>query len=246
MSAVPARPDVAAAGRDARTLDLLHGDLDAPDLLARAIGDLFRGRIALVSSFGTESAVLLHLAASIDRHLPVIFLDTGKLFEETHAYRQTLIARLGLTDVRVIRPDPARLGVADPDGRLWRHDPDRCCSIRKVSPLAAALAPFAAWITGRKRFQGGARAALPAFEAEASGRIKVNPLAGWNFERIEAYFDAHDLPRHPLEADGFLSVGCLTCTAPVDAGGDRRSGRWAGHGKTECGIHLPALGVEQE
>ena len=206
-------------------------------LLRTLIRERFAGRIALVSAFGAESAVLLHLAAGIDPGLPVIFLDTGKLFPETLAYRDALAARLGLTDLRIARPDPGLLGIADPAGSLWRRDPDRCCDLRKVMPLDAALAPFDAWISGRKRFQGGDRAALEAVEFGTDWRIKINPLANWTEADIDAYFAHHDLPPHPLRAAGYRSVGCVPCTRAARAGEAPRAGRWDGSGKTECGIH---------
>ncbi len=208
------------------------------EFLRAAITDTWRGRIALVSSFGTEAAVLLHLVAAIDRATPVLFVDTLKLFPETLRYRDLLTARLGLSDVRTIQPDAARLAQDDPEGDLWRTDPDRCCALRKVEPLERALAGVDAWINGRKRFQGGARTALAAVE-RADGRTKLNPLAEWSVEDIDGYFAVHNLPRHLLEADGYSSIGCMTCSAPTLPGEDRRAGRWRGQDKTECGIHLP-------
>lgn len=213
---------------------------DASAVLRLAMTEAFCGRLALVSSFGTESALLLQMAAEIDRAVPVIFLDTGKLFPETLEYRDRLVALLGLTDVRVVTPASAQIARHDADGRLWRDDADRCCGLRKTLPLQAALHGFDAWVTGRKRFQSATRAQVALFEPEASGRVKVNPLAHWSAEQIASEFEARDLPRHPLEAYGFLSVGCTTCTAPVAPGEDRRAGRWRGQTKTECGIHLPA------
>jgi phosphoadenosine phosphosulfate reductase len=209
----------------------------APALL-RTMLAAFPGRIAAVSSFGAESAVLLHMLAALDRDVPVIFLDTGKLFPETLAYRDALAARLGLTDVRSARPEWARLARVDPEGRLWRDDTDLCCWNRKVEPLETALIGFAAWITGRKRMHGGDRAALDLIEPGPDGRIKINPLAAWSAMDVERYFARHDLPRHPLLARGFRSIGCMPCTAPVRAGEPARIGRWPGSGKTECGIHL--------
>lgn len=205
-------------------------------LIERELG----GRIALVSSFGTESAVLLHMVATIDRALPILFIDTGKLFGETLRYRDQLVALLGLTDVRTVRPTALRLEERDPDLDLWQKDANACCFTRKVEPLAQALKSFDAWITGRKRFQGGARAQLQPIETDA-GFIKINPLAGMSFAEIEAAFERHHLPRHPLEAEGFLSVGCFTCSARVAQGADRRSGRWRGTDKNECGIHESML-----
>jgi phosphoadenosine phosphosulfate reductase len=212
---------------------------DATAVLRMALATAFPGRIALVSSFGTESALLLDLVAEVDRSVPVIFLDTGKLFPETLEYRDALIDRLGLTDVRVVRPETRALQLEDPNGGLWRQHADRCCQIRKTQPLQAALAGFSAWITGRKRFQSAARRDVGLFETDNGGRIKVNPLAFWSADRIAAEFERRGLPRHPLEAYGFPSVGCTTCTVPVTEGGDRRAGRWPGQPKTECGIHLP-------
>ena len=212
---------------------------DAEATLANAIAHDFAGSIALVSSFGTESAIFLHMVAQIDRSLPVIFLDTGKLFPETLAYRDELVARLGLTDVRAIHPSGAQLAAYDPDGRLWQKDADLCCAIRKTNPLDEALTGFTAWITGRKRSQSGTRAQLQPVETGADGRITVNPLAYWDDAQLDAYFIEHDLPRHPLQAQGYTSIGCATCTAKPLPGQDKRSGRWAGQGKTECGIHMP-------
>jgi phosphoadenosine phosphosulfate reductase len=214
-----------------------HATSDALTVLRHAIQEEFRGRVALVSSFGAESAVLLDLVARADRSTPVIFLDTGKLFGETLRYRDKLVERLGLTEVRVIRPDEAALQAEDPDGVLWLKRPDRCCFVRKVEPLRRALEGFDAWITGRKRFQGGLRGDMPLFEADA-GRIKINPLAGWTKADLDDYFARYDLPRHPLEADGFLSIGCMPCTDRVAPDEDARAGRWRGTDKTECGIHL--------
>ncbi|MBW4021520.1 MAG: phosphoadenylyl-sulfate reductase [Proteobacteria bacterium] len=211
---------------------------DATAVLRLAITDAFPDGIALVSSFGTESALLLALAAEVDPAVPVVMLDTGKLFPETLAYRDTLVERLGLRDVRVVRPAATQLDGRDPDGALWRDDPDACCALRKTRPLLTALDGFQAWITGRKRFQSATRREVGLFEEDAAGRIKVNPLAFWSEARIAEEFALRELPPHPLEAYGFPSVGCTPCTAPVAAGEHRRAGRWRGQIKTECGIHL--------
>ncbi len=219
-----------------------HGDLAGQDLLrpflAPGPSGGQPGRIALISSFGTESALLLALAAELDPGVPVIFLDTGKLFGETLRYRDRLVALLGLRDVRSVTPDPARLAALDPSGTLWLGDPDACCHVRKVEPLARALAGFEIWVSGRKRYQGPSRAALPTIEI-VDGRLKLNPLAPWSRERIAAEFARRNLPPHPLEADGFLSIGCMPCTARVQPGEAERAGRWRNSDKTECGIHWP-------
>ena len=218
------------------------GGLDGADLI-RALagpGGPLRHRTALVSAFGAESVVLLHMAAEVDPSLPVIFLDTGKHFPETLAYRDQLVRRLGLTDIRTAYPDSAALVRHDRHGRLFEDDPDLCCHIRKTEPLSEELDGFAAWITGRKRFQGGLRTGLETIEPESgTGRLKLNPLATWDPTRIEAYRVEHDLPAHPLLARGYRSIGCAACTRPTRDGNDARAGRWFGIDKTECGIHLP-------
>lgn len=231
--------DIAAEERASRLSERYAG-LDGAELLLPILTREFSGRIAVVSSFGTESAVLLSLVAEIDPAVPVLFLDTGKHFGETLRHRDDLARRLGLRDVRSIKPDVGTLSEHDAQGVLWASDPDGCCRIRKVEPLERAITGFDAWITGRKRFQGGIRADLPTVEA-ASGRFKINPLSTWSRARVEAELEHRGLPRHPLEADGFLSIGCMPCTERVAPGADARSGRWAGLGKTECGIHLPAV-----
>ena len=213
------------------------------EALAAMLRREFRGRIALVSSFGAESAVLLHMVAAIDLGVPVIFVDTGKIFGSTLRYREELVERLSLTDVRLARPDPAVLTTQDTDSGLWLRDPDRCCAVRKVAPLARALRGFDAWISGRKRYHGGLRQELPLIEADGA-RIKVNPLAGWSKAAIDAYRVENGLPDHPLAADGFRSIGCMPCTDRVADGEDERSGRWRGRGKTECGIHLGLASYE--
>ncbi len=201
------------------------------------------GRLAVVSSFGTESAVLLKFVADVDRKLPVLFLDTEWLFKETLAYRDALISYLKLTDVRSISPSPSALAMRDPKRDLCFRDHDACCAIRKVAPLAQELAPFDGWISGRKRIHGGERTHLPVVQADGE-RLKFNPLARFTRDEINGVFAAAKLPRHPLEALGFTSVGCVPCTGRPASGGDARGGRWGGLAKTECGIHsrpLPAL-----
>jgi phosphoadenosine phosphosulfate reductase len=220
----------------ARRLAQKHAGDDALEILRAAIKDEFAGGIALVSSFGAESAVLLDLVARVDTATPVVFLDTGKHFAQTLSYRKKLASRLGLTDVRDIRPSAERLAAADPSGDLWKRDADACCTLRKVEPLGPALGEFDAWITGRKQFHGGGRLNLPAFEASPT-HIKVNPLARWSKADIDAYYEEHDLPPHPLVAQGYPSIGCWPCTHPAAAGEDIRAGRWRGAAKTECGIH---------
>ena len=220
---------------------LFHGN-DTQEMLSSVLGSGMAGDVAVVSSFGAESAVLLHLVAQIDPAIPVLFLETGKHFPATLAYRDQLIARLGLTSVRNLVPDPADLAAKDENGLRWSYDPDGCCEIRKVKPLARALAGFDSTITGRKAFQSSTRAHLPRFEidtSDAQGRLKINPLIDWSADDITAYVALHDLPPHPLVAEGYPSIGCSPCTSKVAAGEDARAGRWRGWDKTECGIHVP-------
>jgi len=228
-------PDTPAGGtrvlhpRSVEVLNAHFATRPAEELLDYALSGAL-GRIALVSSFGAESAVLLHLAARVDAATPVLFLDTEMLFPETLAYQRALAARLGLTNIHHIRPGP---DAAD----LHRSGPDACCAARKSAPLEQALDGFDGWITGRKRFQSGTRATLPLVEPDA-GRIKLNPLADWQRDRIADYFDTHALPRHPLVARGYPSIGCAPCTTPVNPGEAPRAGRWRGQARTECGIHF--------
>ena len=211
------------------------------EMLGAVLRERLAGRIAAVSSFGAESAVLLHLLASIDPAVPVLFLETGKHFPETLAYRDAITTRLGLTNLISLTPDPLALAARDGTGLRWSYDPDGCCEIRKVQPLAKALAGFDASFTGRKGFQSAARAGLARFELDTTdvlGRLKVNPLADWSSDQIASYFAATGLPAHPLVAQGYPSIGCSPCTSMVAPGEDARAGRWKGWDKTECGIHV--------
>ncbi len=215
-----------------------YAALDTAAMLEQLFAEKPFDAIALVSSFGAESAVLLHLVAQIDKSIPLIFVNTQKMFGETLAYRDALAEHLGFTDLRVYRPDPYLLAQKDATQLRWSYDPDGCCDLRKVEPLRRALGGFDAWISGRKGFQGESRTALPRFE-EDEGRLKINPLADWDKARLDAYFTAHKLPRHPLESEGYLSIGCAPCTSKVQPGEDPRAGRWRGWDKVECGIHTP-------
>ncbi|MGA1800101.1 phosphoadenylyl-sulfate reductase [Sphingomonas sp. 4RDLI-65] len=223
---------------DAMAMQERFEGVSAQDMLRELLVGELRGRIAAVSSFGAESAVLLHMVAQVDVDVPVVFTNTQKMFGETLAYRDELAEKLGFTDLRVFRPDPRLLAIKDKTGLRWSYDPDGCCDLRKVEPLRRALAPFDAWISGRKGFQSGTRTALPRFE-EDEGRLKINPLADWDKAKLDAYFAEHELPRHPLEAQGYLSIGCAPCTTKVAPGEDPRAGRWRSFDKVECGIHAP-------
>jgi len=207
-------------------------------VLEHAMSDPQVGKIALVSSFGAESVVLLHLVSILDRNTPILFIDTEMLFTETLVYQQELAERLHLRNLRILRASREALFTHDNEGLLHQHAPDACCTLRKTEPLQRALAGFDAWITGRKRYQGTTRAALEFFEAEADRRIKVNPLAHWTSADLQDYIAENRLPRHPLVSKGFPSIGCAPCTTRVNDGEDPRAGRWRDLTKEECGIHL--------
>lgn len=218
-------------------LNRRFGNASAEAILAVAL-DRFEGRIALVSSFGAEAAVLLHMLAQVDKDVPVLILDTLLLFEETLEYQQRLSTHLGLRDVRPITPDESQ----DPERNLHQSDTTACCALRKAAPLEKALTGFDAVITGRKRHQAQTRRTMASFEQDSKARARINPLAHWSAAQVEAYFITHDLPRHPLVKKGYLSIGCAPCTTPVQAGEDPRAGRWRAEERTECGIHLDENG----
>jgi phosphoadenosine phosphosulfate reductase len=238
---MPMRPEPRPFGSVAARVDRLNARYrhhSAISVLEHALRDRDTGSVAMVSSFGAESVALLHMVTLVDRATPVLFIDTGMLFAETLTYQQEVAEALGLRDMRVIRANRTRLAAHDPEGQLHRRDPDACCALRKTEPLEHALAPFDAWVTGRKRFQSGSRAALEFFEADGPARIKINPLAHWTRRDVADYMVNNRLPRHPLVARGYPSIGCAPCTTPVATGEDARAGRWRGSDKEECGIHV--------
>ncbi|GGF34146.1 phosphoadenylyl-sulfate reductase (thioredoxin) [Aliidongia dinghuensis] len=225
-----------AARQRAVTLNRQYQGVDGEEFLRAIIEDEFPGRVAIVSSFGTESALLLALAARVRQDIPIIFLDTGHHFPETLAYRDLVQRRLGLTGLRTVKAADATLADRDPDAELWQFDTDACCSLRKVEPLQHAIREFDVLISGRKHYHGALRQFISRAEA-VDGLIKVDPIADWSPERVEEAFEALDLPRHPLIARGYRSVGCRPCTIPAGDAADPRAGRWAGQVRTECGIH---------
>ena len=237
LSQTPADVSSSLLVTEAAELDRALAKASPTEIIAAAVRQVGRDRLAVVSSFGTESAALLKLAADVDPAIPVVFLDTGWLFEETLAYRDTLTNLLGLTDVRTIHPLNDALEREDSDRDLWFSNPDQCCYIRKVEPLARALSSFDGWINGRKRFQGGDRASIPVVEADGA-RLKFNPLANATLDELKALYATMNLPPHPLVASGFTSIGCMPCTSRTLPGEDARAGRWRDRGKTECGIHV--------
>jgi phosphoadenosine phosphosulfate reductase len=230
-------PDGSVADRVA-ALNARYRHHGATAVLEHSLRDADLGKVALVSSFGAESVVLLHLVSVIAPETPVLFIDTRMLFAETLDYQRQLADTLPLCDVRTIRAAAPRIALEDPDGTLHQFNTDACCAVRKVEPLDRALAGFDGWITGRKRYQGATRQTVEFFEAEEDLRIKVNPLAHWGRDDLEEYMINNRLPRHPLVAQSYPSIGCAPCTSPVKPGEDPRAGRWRGSEKTECGIHF--------
>ncbi|OGN43124.1 MAG: phosphoadenosine phosphosulfate reductase [Caulobacterales bacterium RIFCSPHIGHO2_01_FULL_67_30] len=210
---------------------------DASEILKAALDPALGLRVGAISSFGAESAALLHIVAETDRDVPVVFLETGQHFLQTLSYRTQLTKALGLTDVRLVTPDADEKASLDARDDLWRTDADACCDLRKVRPLARATVGFNAVITGRKRYQAATRAELKPFEV-LDGVLRINPLADWDAEDVEAWLEAHDLPRHPLVEQGYRSIGCWPCTRAVEDDEEARAGRWSGMDKVECGIHL--------
>ena len=213
-------------------LNGMFDEMDGVAVLRQAVTELLADDVAIVSSFGADSSVLLHMVSVVDPTLPVYFLETGKHFPETLAY--VVIA---------LTPDAKDLLRFDPSGDLWETDPDSCCHIRKTEPLNAEVAGLGGWVTGRKRHQTKERGVLPHFELTSDDRIKVNPLAYFSDADITDYKQKFGLPEHPLYARGYKSIGCAPCTSIVAEGEDPRAGRWRGLNKKECGIHFDFNGA---
>ena len=226
-------------------LNRLDTGKDPQDILRPALS-MLSGKMALVSSFGAGSVVLLHMVAQIAPDTPVLFIDTQMLFRATLGYQKQVAVVLGLTDVRRILPDPGEIFLGETEGLLHQADTDACCALRKIAPLQRALEPFDAWTTGRKQHQSATRADMATWEDDGAGRLKLNPLANWSKNDLAAYFERHDLPRHPLSENGSRSIGCAPCTFKVNPGMDDRAKRWAGgQRKTESGIHFLSTAHKQ-
>ena len=213
--------------------------LSTTDFIETLFGDeaLF-GPVAAVSSFGAESAVLLHLIASVAPDAPVLFIDTGFHFSETLGYRDQLVSQFGLSSVKTIQLDPLSEKRSDPSRKRYAIDPDECCALRKVSVLQRALTPYSGWVAGQKRFHSHERSRIDRLEWDADqSKWKFNPLADWSASDLMRYQAQHQLPAHPLAAAGFTSIGCAPCTTAVGVGEDVRAGRWRGTQKRECGLH---------
>jgi phosphoadenosine phosphosulfate reductase len=199
------------------------------EILRWADGEFGDG-LVVTASFG--DAVLVHLVSQAIPDADVVLLDTGYLFAETAWYAEHLRKEFGL-NLRIVGPEPG--AVED----LWQTDTDGCCAVRKVEPMQRALAGKTAWVSGLRRADAESRASAPIVHRDLLRDImKVNPIATWTDEDVEHYKAMELLPEHPLTAKGYASIGCWPCTRPVAPGEDARSGRWAGSGKTECGIHV--------
>jgi phosphoadenosine phosphosulfate reductase len=222
----------AQAARAAKDL----ADAPAADVVAWA-AETFAERVCITSSM--TDAVIIHLAAEVKPGIDVIFLDTGYHFPETIGTRDAVsqiypVNLINVTPSRTVAEQDAELGP-----RLYGRNPDLCCYLRKVVPLERALDPYDAWITGVRREETDARSDTQVVEWDPKrAMVKVNPIASWSQERVDAYIAEHGVVLNPLVDEGYPSIGCATCTLPVKPGADPRSGRWAGTGKTECGLHI--------
>ena len=231
-------------------LQTFYAHMEANELLHMMIESEFKNKIALISSFGAGSALLLSLVAQINRSVPVLFLDTGKHFAETLQYVKQLESFFGLDNLQILKPRQDLETKLDAGGTLWKNQPNRCCWFRKVEPLQRALMEggYEALITGRKQYQTADRVNMETIELHEDGRFRINPLALWSKDKIKMEFKNRKLPEHPLVSKGYLSIGCDPCTLPVKNGQDERAGRWShtaelpgGEQKVECGIHIEGM-----
>jgi phosphoadenosine phosphosulfate reductase len=220
-------------------LDAVNRRFEAslPSEVLRWASTAFAPDVILTSSFQHDGVVLAHMLGEIAPWIPVLFVDTGFHFPETLAYMDEITERFGL-NLKVLRPSMPRDEFARKHGLdLYSRDPDLCCAINKVAPLREALQGVRCWINGRRRNQTSLRRTIPMVERFEGGVHKVNPLVNWTAQDTHRYLQEHDIPGHPLFEKGYASIGCAPCTRPILAGEDERAGRWAGTGKTECGIH---------
>ncbi len=209
----------------------------APEKILEVSIKKFGNKITYICSFGTESAIILHMISKIDKKFPIFLLNTHFLFSETIDYKNKLLKKLSLTNCFDIFPDESLIKIEDPENNLWKNDTDRCCEIRKVKPLDKILKNYSSWISGRKSYHQGLRTNLKPFEL-LNEKIVVNPLINIKKEEVENYFQINNLPNHPLFNHGYLSIGCRHCTFKTNDRTNIRSGRWKNKIKTECGIHL--------
>ena len=209
----------------------------APEEILKISMKKFGGKITYVCSFGTESAIILHMISKIDKKFPIFLLNTHFLFPETIVYKNILLKELGLSNCQDIFPDKLLIQKEDPENNLWTNNIDRCCEIRKVKPLDKILKNFRSWISGRKSYHQGERIDLRPFEL-LNEKVVVNPLINIKKKEADNYFEVNSLPKHPLLKKGYFSIGCVHCTFKTTDKINIRSGRWKNKMKTECGIHL--------
>ncbi len=209
----------------------------APEEILKASIKKFGNKITYICSFGTESAIILHMISKIDKNFPIFLLNTHFLFPETIVYKNILLKELGLSNCQDIFPDELLIKNEDPENNLWKNNIDRCCEIRKVKPLDTILKNFSSWISGRKSYHQGERIDLKPFEL-LNQKIVVNPLINIKKKEADNYFEVNNLPKHPLLKKGYFSIGCIHCTFKTTDRLKIRSGRWKNKMKTECGIHL--------
>ncbi len=198
----------------------------------------FQNRLTMATAFGAEGCVLIHLLAEIDRKVRVFNLDTGYQFAETLALREQIWERYGI-EVELVRADTTKAEYENQHGGpVYVSHPDQCCYDRKIVPLRRALVGYDAWITAIRADQSSARGAASVVGVDRKfGLVKVNPLLNWTRRDVWAFIATHHVPYNALHDQGYASIGCWPCTRAVAAGDDERSGRWAGHAKTECGLH---------
>ncbi|HET9870403.1 MAG TPA: phosphoadenylyl-sulfate reductase [bacterium] len=208
----------------------------AEEVVRWAVGEL--SPLCMSTSFGAESAVLLHLVTRIKPDIPVLFTNTGFHFKETLEHRDRLVEKLKL-NLRELKPETPTEEFLAKNGRLYERDPDACCAVNKIAPFEKGLRDYAGWISGIRRAQAATREKAQFVENYRGYLVKVNPLLNWNGKMFWDYAKQYGLPYHPLWEKGYLSIGCSpeTCTRPASADGGIRSGRWTGQNKVECGIH---------
>lgn len=229
MAAAADEIDVEAANRELESA--------SPQAILAWTWQRFRPDVILTCSFQHDGVALAHMLREVAPEVPVVFVDTGFHFQETLAYRDEIVRLLGIELIQLQPVMPRDEFSARHGLDLYARNPDLCCQINKVEPLKRFLPGVRAWINGRRRDQGDTRAGIRVVEAFGGGLHKVNPLIGWAARDTWQYMQRHAIPHHPLFEQGYASIGCAPCTRPVLEGESEREGRWAGTGKTECGLH---------
>ncbi len=205
------------------------------------------GEISMATGFGAEGAVLVDMIASVNKNIPVFYLDTDVLFPETYALRDRLEEKYGINLIRYATPISLKQQEDLHGEHLWEQNPDLCCNIRKVEPLRETLKNYSGWITAIRREQSPARANADVIEWDRKfNLLKINPLVMWTKQEVWKYIIDHGVPYNSLYDAGYSSIGCTHCTTPVASGEDERAGRWRGFRKKECGLHVADLPTQPE